>query len=247
MQKGRLSYRMNRFIVQNASSKQVLGVLKALMFPISQKRIQQNQTNNLSELKKHTFFTGNIFIENQREWNNVKFGRADMDKTGCENIAAYNARLALGETMTEMDMVELISTYENRGAVLWGNWGTAPTAIYDYFVSRGYETAMEMDFHKETIHALGEKYETFILSFFNDENRVSEGIHTINISKNGRTYSNHNVYKRNMDGYISDEGHADLWDAVLHVNIPKKSKTGERVIVHAKPISIIAINKRRKK
>lgn len=237
---------MNKFIVQNASNRQVLGVLKALMFPISQKRIQQNQTNNLSELKKHTFFMGNTFIENQREWKNVKFGRADMDKAGCEIIATYNAKLALGETTAETDMVELISTYENRGAVLLGNWGTAPMAIYDYFVSQRYETAMEMDFHKETIHAMKEKYETFILSFFNDENRVSEGIHTINISKNGRTYSNHNVYKRNMDGYISDDGHADLWDAVLHVNVPKKSKTGECVIVHAKPISIIGINRKGK-
>lgn len=237
---------MNKFIVQNASNRQVLGVLKALMFPISKKRIQQNQTNNLSELKKHTFFTGNTFIENQREWNTVKFGRAGMDKTGCEIIATYNAKLALGETMTEKDMVELISTYENRGAVLLGNWGTAPTAIYDYFVSQGYETAMEMNFHKETIHAMEEKYETFILSFFNDENRVSEGIHTINISKKGRTYSNHNVYKRNTDGYISDDGHTDLWDAVLHVNTPKKSKTGECMMVHAKTISIIGINRKRK-
>lgn len=105
---------MNKFIVQNASNRQVLGVLKALMFPISKKRIQQNQTNNLSELKKHTFFTGNTFIENQREWNTVKFGRAGMDKTVCEIIATYNVKLALGET----DMVELISTYENRGVVL---------------------------------------------------------------------------------------------------------------------------------
>lgn len=56
----------------------------------------------------------------------------------------------------------------------------------------------------------------------------------------------YNVYKRNMDGYISDDGHADLWDAVLHVNVPKKSKTGECVIVHAKPISIIGINRKGK-
>lgn len=75
------------------------------------------------------------------------------DFSGCEIIAAYNAKVALGEKMTETEMAELICTFEKKGAVLSGEFGVAPTEINDYFEREGYETEMITSMEKEDIVA----------------------------------------------------------------------------------------------
>lgn len=183
-----------------------------------------------------SFFVPNEPIENQGDtkWENVHYGESNMHEAGCEIFAVYNARLSLGEEMDAGKLVELISIFETKGAASKGNYGTSPLAVYNYLKEKGYDVGATDSFQKEDINAIGEKYDTIIITSFNDQLTLERGVHTINISKGEEGYIAHNNYFRDANKKLAaSPAVPTLWDAVL--DLPK-GKT--------KPIFIIGINKK---
>lgn len=189
------------WIPQKTTNEQVLKFMENAAFPlISESMSNEHYENNLKELKEQAMkdkgvYKRNTPIENQYEWGDIHFGWFDMDFSGCEIIAAYNAKVALGEEMTETEMAELICTFEKKGAVLSGGFGVAPTEINDYFEREGYGTEMITSMEKEDINAVGEAYDTVIITVFNSSHNIMDQIHTMNVSKGENGYVYHNGYK----------------------------------------------------
>lgn len=163
------------------------------------------------------------YIENQCEWESIYFGvgkRQSMACAGCEIIATYNARKALGGTVSRRYMAELIRNYEMRGAALFGKFGVVPTAITAYFRKNGFlvETADGAD--EPAVEALGRKYNVLIATAINDKNDITKQIHTVCITKTPHGgYVLHNAYYRDEKGrYRESVPYQTLRDAVGHIS-----------------------------
>lgn len=190
---------------------------------ISKKRQFENQTANKKVLEaasaeKNGFFSPNHFIENQNEWETVRFGRSNMKYSGCEIMAVYNALLDLGNEMTAQSMAELISEFERKGAAIRGKWGCSPKSIYKYLVRQGYQATMTTSANPDTINAIGENSHSVIITAYNDRNDIRNMIHTISITKdNLGNYTLHNAYKRTNGRYAAYSGNSpiqSLWEAI---------------------------------
>lgn len=190
---------------------------------ISKKHREKNQMANRKFLEtaaseKNGFFSPNHFIENQNEWENVRFGRSTMQYSGCEIMAVYNALLDLGNEMTAQSLTELISEFERKGAAMRGKWGCSPQSIRKYFVRRGYQVTMTTSSHPDIINALGENSHSVIITAYNDRNDIRDMIHTITITKDSLgSYVLHNAYKQ-TDGqytaYSKNNTLKCLWDTI---------------------------------
>ena len=190
---------------------------------ISKKRRKENQAANKKVLEaasaeENGFFSPNHFIENQNEWENVRFGRSTMRYSGCEIMAVYNALLDLGNEMTAQSMTELISEFERKGAAIRGKWGCTPKSIYKYLVRQGYQVTMTTSASPDTINAIGENSRSIIITAYNDRNDIRSMIHTISITKdNLGNYTLHNAYKWANGRYAAYNGNntiKSLWDAI---------------------------------
>lgn len=228
------------FIAHNVSGKWIINFLKpGTMLRISDKEIEAHYNTNIAVLAGADiaggFFQSGQLIENQEEWGEVAFGTVSMKQAGCGIMATYNARVSLGEKPTQQDMAGLISLYERRGAVCRGKYGLAPTAPYKYFKSRGYEVDMTTGVNPEDLNAMGQKYDTFILYSYNNRDKVTDGMHMVNISKDTKGYQCHNGYHWNPKTNVWDAGEAkdSLWEAVRALSGGK-----------AKPVCVIGINRK---
>ncbi|MDE6064831.1 MAG: hypothetical protein K2G20_09675 [Lachnospiraceae bacterium] len=190
---------------------------------ISKKRRKENQAANKKVLEaasaeENGFFSPNHFIENQNEWEKVRFGRSTMRYSGCEIMALYNALLDLGNEMTAQSMAELISEFERKGAAIRGKWGCTPKSIYKYLVRRGYQVTMTTSAQPDTINAIGENSRSIIITAYNDRNDIRNMIHTISITKDDLgNYTLHNVYKWTSGRYTAYNGNntiKSLYDAI---------------------------------
>lgn len=190
---------------------------------ISKKRRDENQAANKKILEaaaseKNGFFSPAHFIENQNEWENVRFGRSTMQYSGCEIIAVYNALLNLGNKMTTQNIAEIISEFEKRGAAMHGKWGCTPQSIYKYFVRLGYRVTMTTDTSPDIINAIGENSHSIIITAYNDRNDIRSMIHTVTITKDRmENYVLHNAYKRvnrQYAAYSKNGTLKHLWDAI---------------------------------
>lgn len=132
------------------------------------------------------------YVEDQNNYTDVAYGSAKMQASGCEIFATYNALYNLHGKHV-IDLPDMIDEYEKDGMVLNGNFGTAPKAIADYLTKKGYKAEMETE--PEKFDRLGKDSESLILTMYNDENDISQEVHTINISKgkDGK-YTAHNTY-----------------------------------------------------
>lgn len=168
---------------------------------VSAKQIAENAVINGEILENADFFTAGSYIENQIKWNDVRFGSSTMAYSGCEIMAVYNALYTLGKEMTVRDMVELISAFERKGAVLRGKWGCSSYAVYEYFSKRGYETVFTCSKDMRRVNEIGENCETVIVTAYNNRYDVRSMIHTISVTRDGNGYYTlHNAYKRNGAG-----------------------------------------------
>lgn len=163
------------------------------------------------------------YIENQSEWENIRFGlgrRLSMSYAGCEIIATYNARKALGGSLSKQFMAELISAYEARGAALWGAFGVAPTAIAAYFKKIGYEVRTADGADEAAVGEIAKNHKVMIATAYNDKNDITEQIHTVCITKNrdGR-FVLHNAYRQNERGqYCESLPYKTLQEAAAHIS-----------------------------
>ena len=124
------------------------------------------------------------------------FGNKTMDYNGCGVIAVFNAMNDL-KVKNEISLPSIIEHFENDGIVLSGIFGTAPTAIEDFFVKKGFETmntTKEEDYDK-----IGENFDSFIFTFYENKDNIFEQVHVVNISKNnGKFYAHNNGFNSHL-------------------------------------------------
>lgn len=211
--------------IPNCCMVRMLSLFTLIRVPM--KRITDNLTANQRILtataaEKSGFFTPGHFIENQNEWESVRFGLSTMKYSGCEIMAVYNAMLDLGNRMTAWDMAELISDFERKGAELNGRWGCSPKSIYKYLTRRGYRVTMTTCRNPDTINSIGKNSDSIIITAYNDRNDIRRMIHTISVTKdNGGNYTLHNAYKRINGRYAAYSGNSQvnsLWDIIGHIS-----------------------------
>lgn len=184
--------KLKAFIPQHIQNKTVIGFFEFFrkvrkIFGKALSRITQNAIINREYFSSH----GSGLIENQNAYSDMKFGRTTIRYAGCEIIAAYNALLSLGEG-ADTDFVSLISEFEKDGMIFGGLFGTSPKAIFDYFIKRGFEAAFTVN--ESEFEAFSEKYDTLILTMYNNSRNIMEKVHTISITKTDELFTAHNTY-----------------------------------------------------
>ena len=210
------------FIPQNIDNKSVLEIFDILQKAnfISEKVRKDNVAENRDELRKKGYIPPDgFYIENQVYWENVRFGNSihsNMSYSGCEIIATYNALSALGNATSEDTMISLIKSYEKRGAMLNGEFGVNPNAIADYFREEGYVVDMTDSTDVNTINQLGNNSDVIIVTVYNDQNDISQMIHTVCVTKTDEgKYVAHNIYKQENSGvYVSSDEKTTLGEAI---------------------------------
>ena len=178
--------------IDNSTVVNVLDLMRK-----QQKVIKKDFTAHLKKnedaFKKHTAVIekNKGFVEDQNSYTDMAYGDATMQFSGCEIFATYNAMHSILGKPT-MTLAKMISEYEKDGMVLSGKFGTAPKAIKDFLDKQGFKTDMttnEADFDN-----FGKKYQSLILTMYNDKNDISKEVHTVNISKENGKFVAHNVY-----------------------------------------------------
>lgn len=116
------------------------------------------------------------------------FGEGGMnagDNT-CEVIATYNAMISLGWEPEINDFPEMLFYFSQNGMLLDGLFGTTPVAVEEFLIQQGYGTNMLVDgaINENTLNSMQEDYDTYIVTFYNDKNDITAGVHTVNISCN---------------------------------------------------------------
>lgn len=199
------------------------------------KLIDSNAETNLSAWQNHDP-NGNekptgTYIENQRDFSDMRFGKTTVKYAGCEILAVFNLfrslqnRSASGDEDCQdnaenrdtvfnafLSLPKLISEFEADGMMLAGRAGTAPKAIRDFLVKQGFRTSMVTD--SSAFDKLGEEADSLILTMFNNGLNVFEQVHTINISKEGAGFVAHNVYG---DGRTVGP-FASVSEVIAHIN-----------------------------
>ncbi|MBQ9142447.1 MAG: hypothetical protein IJX63_11775 [Lachnospiraceae bacterium] len=227
--KSRMKTAVGEWVPQYIPNRMVSGIMGFLsLFKTAKRKVKENRENNYhllveKEYSKETrqFFTPGAYIENQAQWGKVCFGKKyTMAYGGCEIFAVYNALVALEQEPDGRALMDLISKFERKGAVLAGYLGSAPKAAYHYFRELGYQVKVVTRRDEAAINQLGEEYETVIATVYNDGHDIFRMIHTVNISKDEQgCYHGHNCYKRGKNAkgemtYVSHGPHRTLWDAV---------------------------------
>ncbi len=178
--------------IDNATVVNVLDLMRKQQKTIK-KDFSAHLKTNEDAFQKHTAVIekNKGFVEDQNSYTDMAYGDATMQYSGCEIFATYNAiHSILGKQ--SMTLAKMISEYEKDGMVLSGKFGTAPKAIKDFLDKHGFKTDMttnEADFDN-----FGKKFQSLILTMYNDKDDISKEVHTVNISKEDGKFVAHNVY-----------------------------------------------------
>lgn len=233
----KISMFVRAFIPQFVPNLFVLAGMDLLKgFGLSKRCIRHNREHNRNlKVEDTTLYRPGHFIENQAHWTGVKFGsRYDMAYSGCEIIATYNALLSLGERLAFEDMVELISSYERKGAVLKGAFGVAPGAVFRYFKDRGYHVKATRRKDRNVLESMGRHSDTMILTVYNDRHDITRQIHTVCVTKEEKGgYLVHNAFRKNREGSFENSGPHRTLEEVI-----KSISHGEAEVIYTMGISL---------
>lgn len=179
------------FIPQFISNETAINFFDKLRQSSSGKKFPDNLSKNLKNFENHkkTIEKNNGFIEDQHSFTDMNYGNKVFQYCGCEVVAAFNAMNDLTGNK-DISLPLMIEYFENDGIILSGIFGTAPTAIKDYFTFQGFETAsttMEEDYDK-----FGQIYDTFIFTFYVDKYNIFKQVHAVNICKKDGKLTVHN-------------------------------------------------------
>ncbi|MBR4084814.1 MAG: hypothetical protein IKK33_11095 [Lachnospiraceae bacterium] len=228
--KNRLATFVPRYI-PNLLVAGVIGFMQMVQ-RTSKEKVEQNFIENSKLLEEQAvlqggvpFFCPGTYIENQRLWRKVSFGRDyTMSYGGCEIIAVYNALLSLGKELSSGELAELISHFERRGAVRGGLWGVAPQAVKPYFKRKGYHVKKTWSRKEKSISRIGEESDTVIVFSYNNGQDIFDGMHTVNISKDEEgKFHVHNDYRTGPDDqgrivFVSHGPYDTLAEAVSNLS-----------------------------
>jgi predicted butyrate kinase (DUF1464 family) len=165
-------------------------------------------------------------VEDQNSYTDMAYGESTMQYSGCEIFATYNAMYNINGKVTK-PLADLISSYEKDGMVLSGKFGTAPKAISDFLEKQGFVTKLTTE--EKEFDDIGKKFESMILTMYNDKNDISQEVHTVNISKENGKFTAHNVY---CNGKVVGP-YASVSEVIKNINGGK-----------AKGISLIGVKKK---
>lgn len=189
---------------------------------VRRKHLRENRIR-LEQTNREFWPVPDAYIENQSEWTKIRFGvgrRQSMSYAGCEIIATYNARKALGAPVSKKFMAELIDGYEARGAALWGAFGVAPTEITAYFRKNGFQVETADDADAEAVEKIAQNSKVMIATAYNDKNDITGQIHTVCITKNREgQFVLHNAYYRDEKGrYRESRPYLTFREAISHIS-----------------------------
>lgn len=230
-------------IISNEAFLIVTEILRRRTVPIPEYIIKKHKSNNLEKIVYARELLGKEilseeYIENQEEWKEIEFGmgfEANMSYSGCEVIATYNAKKALGEKVTAETMTDLIGYYERDGVMLSGEFGVSPLAIDEYFEKEGYDTIMLANDVSENLESLALASDVVILSVYNNKYSICDQVHTICVTKEKRAYCAHNVYHKENKEYAKIGPYKTIQEVVENLKDHHNSAV----------ISAIGINKMR--
>lgn len=126
------------------------------------------------------------FLLNQRAApvTGLRYGFFRSGYNGCGWIAAYNACRILDDPVTP---AEIISDFERYGAILFGLFGTSPTALTHFFRKRGCRVISTGK--RARFDALAQDADVSILWYWH-----RRGAHFIALQPTERGYLGYNVY-----------------------------------------------------
>ena len=178
--------------IDNATVVNVLDLMRKQQ-KLVKKDFAAHQAKNEEAFKKHeaALAKNKGFVEDQNSYMDMAYGDATMQYSGCEIFATYNAIYSITGKVN-MSLAKMIAEYEKDGMVLSGKFGTAPKAIKDFLDKYGFKT--EMTTEEADFDSFGKKFQSLILTMYNDKDDISKEVHTVNISKEGGKYLAHNVY-----------------------------------------------------
>ena len=200
------------------SNQQVLQFFELTEMNISAEDTEANAKHNEQNLTSSILGSG--YIENQAYWGDIKYGKSDMAYSGCEIIATYNAIYDLTGKHGTNQMIDMISYYEQNGSSIYGGLGTSPIAVNEYLESQGFNTGMTCETDSESIEAIQNTYDTYIVTAYNDENHLSSEVHTICITEENGKYTIHNdyMYDAQEKKYKEKGPYNSLEDAIDAIN-----------------------------
>ena len=172
-----------------------------MLFPY--KSSIDNLEINIKNFEKHrqTIKNNGGYIEDQHNYGDMNYGKTTIAYSGCEIIATYNAIYFLTKD-EDISFPKMIEAFEKDGICLDGRIGTSPYSIENYFKSNGYNTISS--YNKEEYDNIGENYDVFIITFYNDKYNIWEMIHTTAITKeNGYFHIHNNEYNGQKIDYNS--------------------------------------------
>ena len=193
------------FIPQNISNETAINFFDYLRKASreTQNNFKDNLSNNIKNFENHkkTIEKNNGYIEDQHSYKDMFYGNKTFDYCGCEVVAVFNALNDLNKN-NDISLPLIIDYFEKDGIVLSGIFGTAPTAIEDFFVKKGFETFSTTD--EEEYEKIEKNYDSFIFTFYVNKNNIFNQVHAVNISKiNGKFYAHNNGFNSHLVKYES--------------------------------------------
>ena len=209
----------------------------------TENEIKEEIEFNAAKIAEDNLYTPAEYIENQRNWGEVKYGETDMAYSGCEIIATINALHSMGNDISIEDAAKLISRFEKKGAIKSGEWGTSPAAFGDYLRNeKKCIVKCTTSTNYDVIEKVVEDSDTIIVTLYNEKDTIGEAIHTINIEKatdeNGKEiYYNHNAYWNEKPDDTGDWIKSDKFDS-LEEAIKDANRTN-----NSAPIVVMGVSK----
>ena len=214
------------FIPRYVSNRIVVGLYHVLSWIRVRRSVREkNYVHNLKQLREmdRTLWTDPyVCIENQAQWENVRFGAGrhhSMCYSGCEIIAVFNARKRLYGSMTPEELADLIRRFEAKGAALRGEFGTSPLALARYLKSSGMEVRTSYG-KQRSVEDIERESTVMIATVYNDGNDITKQIHTVCITRDvSGGYVLHNAYCRDKTGrYTESISYPTLREAITHIS-----------------------------
>ncbi len=152
----------------------VSGFMNTMMGIFHKKTTENNYFINKSYISSRE----NVFIEDQNEEKNLRYGSKSFAHSGCGTAAVYNALLLLGKPQP---LAEIIRHFEGHGASFFAAFGTAPQAAAKYLQSLGF--FVENTSNRKKFKELAECSDVMIFTVMNNRRSIRRMLHTMCIER----------------------------------------------------------------
>ena len=181
----------NSFVQQKISNKNVLLVIDTLERASQNKSYKDNLELNTKNFENHleTIKNNGVYIEEQYNYGDTNYGTKTIKSSECGIIATYNVIYFLTKD-ENINFPKMIEAFEKEGIIIDGLFGTSTDSVEKYLKSNGYNTISS--YNKEEYDNIGENYDAFIMTIYNNKFNIFEGMHFIAITKENRYFHIHN-------------------------------------------------------